>query len=61
MFGLQLHTELLNEENKIYGLYLQKCDNEIIKKISETQSCKSEKEVEEFFRVSGSLIIMLML
>ena len=45
-----------NEENKVYSLFLQKCDNEIIKNIFETQSCKSEKEVEEFFRITGSLV-----
>ena len=45
-----------NNENKVYGLYLQKCDNEIIKNIFETQSCKSEKEIKEFFNIQGSLI-----
>ena len=45
-----------NEGNKVYGLYVQKCDNDIIKEISETQSCKSPKEVAEFFRISGSFI-----
>ena len=48
-----------NEENKVYSLYLQKCDNEIIKEISETQSCKSQKEVAEFFRIYGSLVFAL--
>ena len=48
-----------SEENKVYGLYLQKRDNKIIKSISETLSCKSENEVKEFFTISGSLIFGL--
>ena len=49
-----------NEQNKLYGLFLQKCNNDTIKEIlGEDYQCKTDEEIEKYFNIQGSRIIHL--
>ena len=49
-----------NEKNKIYGLFIQKCNNDTIKEIlGEEYQCKTNEEIENYFNIQGSRIIHL--
>ena len=49
----------LNDNNKIYGLYIQRCNNDTLKKIlGDGYFCKSEAEMTNYFRI-GSRIMHL--
>ena len=49
-----------NEKNKIYGLFIQKCNNDTIKEIlGEEYQCKTNEEIGNYFNIRGSRIIHL--
>ena len=49
-----------NENNKVYGLFIQKCNNDTIKEIlGEEYQCKTNEELEKYFNIQGSRIIHL--
>ena len=50
----------LNAKNKIYGLYIQKCNNKTIKNIlGDEYQCKRDSEIDNYFQILGSRIIYL--
>ena len=49
-----------NENNTIYGIYLQKCDNSLIKHIlGNDYVCKNDTEIENYFNIPGTRVIYL--
>ena len=49
-----------NELNILYGLNIQRCNNNTIKKLFGNEYvCKSEEEIDNFFKFRGSIIIYL--
>ena len=49
-----------NEKNKLYGLFLQKCNNDTIKELlGEEYQCKTDEEINNYFKIEGSRIIHL--
>ena len=49
-----------NESNILYGLNIQRCNNNTIKKLFGNEYvCKSEEEINNFFKFRGSIIIYL--
>ena len=49
-----------NEENGLYGIYIQKCENSIINNILENTTCKSDTEIENYFVEKGTLVFNLL-
>ena len=50
----------INELNKIYGIYIQKCYNKTIKYIlGDEFNCKSDSEIEQFFNISEQRVMNL--
>ncbi len=44
-----------NDQNKIYGLYIQKCNNNLINKIlGEGHQCKSDPEINAYMKIQGT-------
>ena len=49
-----------NEKNKLYGIYVEKCDNSTIKNIlGNDYVCKNDNELNNYFRESGSKVMQL--
>ena len=51
-----------NENNKLYGIYIQKCNNTILKNIfgeGNQYECKNDSEIDKFFNFHGTPIMHL--
>ena len=49
-----------NEHNKLYGIYIQKCNNNLINHIlGDGNQCKNETEFKNYFNVEGSKVMNL--
>ena len=49
-----------NEKNKLYSIFIQKCDNKIINHLlGEDYSCKSDFEIKKYFDIQGAKLFHL--